>query len=193
MTTGCLVLARDDPEASWVARGERPWIKHAVDHPLSESEELGTSQIPGASHTPRPPTATSVRAPTARWIEAAFCQSFTCQPLHHVDHRCLLSSPRCLASCLAADSVRVCVCVCVCACTHGLEGRCANEGENVHSMNHTDKQVNHQIIQTHSFNKCFLNSCSVPSTGNPQDCRGCPYRPPGSYRSLAVPSPPASH
>ena len=122
MTTGCLVLARDDPEASWVARGERPWIKHAVDHPLSESEELGTSQIPGASHTPRPPTATSVRAPTARWIEAAFCQSFTCQPLHHVDHRCLLSSPRCLASCLAADSVRVYVCVCVCLCMHAWAG-----------------------------------------------------------------------
>ena len=191
MTTGCLVLARDDPEASWVARGERPWIKHAVDYPLSESEELGTSQIPGASHTPRPPTATSVRAPTARWIEAAFCQSFTCQPLHHVDHRCLLSSPRCLASYLAADCV--CVCVCARACTHGLEGRCANEGEDVHSMNHTDKQVNHQIMQTQLFNKRFLNSCSAPGTGSPQDCRGRPHGPPGSYWSLAVPSPPASH
>ena len=142
MTTGCLVLARDDPEASWVARGERPWIKHAVDHPHSESEELGTSQTPGASYTPRPSTATSVRAPTARWMEAAFCHSLTGQPLHHVDHRCLLSSPRCLVSYLAAGCVCVCLCVCVCVCvhvcTHTLEGRCANKGEDVHSMNHTD-------------------------------------------------------
>ena len=72
MTTGCLVLARDDPEASWVARGERPWIKHAVDHPLSESEELGTSQIPGASHTPRPPHCHIGEGPDSKMDRGSF-------------------------------------------------------------------------------------------------------------------------
>ena len=181
MTTGCVVLARDDPEASWVARGERPWIKHTVDHPHSESEELRASQIPGASHAP-PPTATSGRAPTARWMEAAFCQSFTCQPLHHVDHRCLLSSPRCPASYLAADSV----CVCVCARVGWRAGVQTKE-----RMNHRQTQTGEPPNDPNSFIQQTLPE--YLQCINPQDRRGRPRRPPGSYRSLAVPSPPTSN
>ena len=186
MTTGCLVLARDDPEASWVARGERPWIKHAVDHPHSESEELGTSQTPGASHTPRPSTATSVRA---RQQDGWRQLSATHSPASHSIMRTTDAYSALPGAWRHTWQVALCVCVCACVPAHTGGQVCKQRRGCTQHESHRHKQVSHQIIQTHLFNKRFLNTCSAPSTGGPQDCRGAPIDRPAATGASLSPHP----
>ena len=125
---------------------------------------------------------TSGRAPTARWMEAAFCQSSTCQPLHHVDHRCLLSSPRCPASYLAAESV----CVCVCVCTRARVGWRAGV-QMKERMNHRQTQTGEPPNDPNSFIQQTLPE--YLQCINPQDRRGRPADHPAATGAWLSPHP----
>ena len=85
----------------------------------------------------------------------------------------------------------VCVCLCVCACVHAHTGGqvCKQRRGCTQHESHRHKQVSHQIIQTHLFNKRFLNTRSAPCTGGPQDCRGTPIDRPAATGALLSPHP----
>ena len=78
------------------------------------------------------------------------------------------------------------LCVCVCARVGWRAGVQTKE-----RMNHRQTQTGEPPNDPNSFIQQTLPE--YLQCINPQDRRGRPRRPPGSYRSLAVPSPPTSN
>ena len=176
MTTGCVVLARDDPEASWVARGERPWIKHTVDHPHRESEELHASQIPGASHAPHrggPRQQDGWRQLSANHSPASHSIMWT------TDAYSALPDAR-------RHTWRLSLCVCVCVCTRARVGWRAGV-QMKERMNHRQTQTGEPPNDPNSFIQQTLPE--YLQCINPQDRRGRPADHPAATGAWLSPHP----